>query len=254
MPVKLPLVTLIAVTSVALDATVRALTASLDQAEFHKALLLSDRLPKEPLDTRIEWHQIRPLKTRSDYSRFLLHELVDYIHTSHVLCVQWDGYVLDGAAWEPSFLEYDYIGAIWPHFRDAWNVGNGGFSLRSRRLLRVTADLPYGGAEPEDVFICRSFRTALEQIGIHFAPEAVAKLFAYERTAPTGNEFGFHGSFNLIRFLEPKEATQLFQSLEARVLTHSEHKELLRLAAHRGYGGLALVILFRLLRQRLLIR
>jgi len=253
MPVKLPQVTLIAVTSVALDATVRALTASLDQAEFHKALLLSDRLPKKPLDTRIEWHQIRPLKTRSDYSRFLLHELVDYIHTSHVLCVQWDGYVLDGAAWDPAFLDYDYIGAPWPHFERGRNVGNGGFSLRSRRLLNAVSEVAYASSEPEDVFICRSSRPTLEAIGMRFASPALAQMFSYERTPSNGREFGFHGSFNLIRYLSGNEATRLFRSLEARVLTHSEHKELLRLAAHRGYGGLALVILFRLLRQRLLI-
>jgi len=252
--IKLPEVTLVAVTSVALEATVRALTASLDQAEFGKALLLSDRLPRTALDPRIQWREIHPLKTRSDYSRFLLRELVDHITTSHALCVQWDGYVLDGKAWNRVFLDYDYIGAIWPHFRDGWNVGNGGFSLRSRRLLRATADLAYDTAQPEDVFICRTLRTALEQAGIRFAPEAVAKLFAYERTRPTGNEFGFHGSFNLIRFLDPKEATLLLQSLEPRVLTRSEHKELLLLAIKRGYVGTALVILLRLLEQKQLMR
>jgi hypothetical protein len=247
-------VTLVAVTSVALEATVRALTASLGEAEFGTALLLSDRLPQAPLDPRIQWREIQPLKTRSDYSRFLLRELGNHITTSHALCVQWDGYVLNGKSWDPAFLNYDYIGAIWPQFRDERNVGNGGFSLRSRRLLKATTDLPYDGAEPEDVFICRSFRAALEQIGILFAPEAVAKRFAYERTAPSGNEFGFHGFFNLMTFLDPREATQLFRSLEGRLLSHSEHKELLLLALKRGYVGLALVILLRLLGQKQLMR
>jgi len=247
-------VTLVAVTSVALEATVRALTASLGEAEFGTALLLSDRLPQAPLDPRIQWREIQPLKTRSDYSRFLLRQLGNHITTSHALCVQWDGYVLNGRSWNPSFLNYDYIGAIWPHFRDGWNVGNGGFSLRSRRLLKATADLAYDTEQPEDVFICRTLRTALEQAGIRFAPEAIAELFAYERTKPTGNEFGFHGSFNLIRFLNPKKATLLFQSLEPRVLTRSEHKELLLLAIKRGYLGTALVILLRLLEQKQLMR
>jgi len=247
-------VTLVSVTSVALEATVRALTASLGQAEFGKTLLLSDHPPRFALDPRIEWRKIQPLKTHSDYSRFVLRELADHVSTSHALCVQWDGYVLNGGAWDPAFLDYDYIGAIWPQFRDEWNVGNGGFSLRSRRLLRAAADLAYDVAEPEDVFICRTLRTALEQAGIRFAPEVVAKLFAFERTSPTGKEFGFHGSFNLIRLLSSREATQLFQSLEPRVLTRSEHKELLLLAIKRGYVATALVILLRLLEQKQLMR
>jgi hypothetical protein len=250
MKVKLPDVTLVAVTSVALEATARALAISLDKLEFAEALLLSDRLPKTPLDARIQWRQIQPLKTRADYSRFVLRQLAEHIATSHVLCVQWDGYVLDGSAWNPGFLDYDYIGAVWPHFSDGRNVGNGGFSLRSMRLLKAAADLQYDGAEPEDVFICRTSRTALEERGIRFAPATVAQLFSYERAAPTGGEFGFHGSFNLLHFLSRREATQLFHSLESKLLNRSEHMELLRSAVKRGYVGLTLVILLRLLRQR----
>jgi len=221
-------------------------------ANFGKALLLSDRPARGPLDARVEWRPIRPLQTRNDYSRFLLHDLVDHVDTSHALCVQWDGFVLDGNAWNPAFLDYDYVGAVWPHFRDNRNVGNGGFSLRSKRLLKAAANLPYAGSEAEDVLICRTFRPMLEALGIRFAPPEVAQLFAYERAAPTGQEFGFHGSFNLLRYLSGKQATRLFQSLEPHVLSRREHRELLRLAVNRGYGGMALVILFRLLRRQLL--
>lgn len=254
MPVKLPQVTLVAVTSVALEATVRALTVSLEQADFHRALLLSDRLPKQPLNPRIEWHQIAPLETRNDYSRFLLRDLVRYIDTSHALCVQWDGHVLNGEAWDPEFLHYDYIGAVWPQFRDNLNVGNGGFSLRSRRLLEALSEANYATSEPEDVFICRSLRPSLESVGVRFAEPAVAQRFAFERNSPHGGEFGFHGSFNLLRYLGGDEATRLFSSLESRVLARNEHKEILRLAVNRGYVGLAFVMALRLLRQRRLTR
>ena len=250
MPVELRDVTLVAVSSVALNATAEALSACLSQASFGKALLLSDRLPSRALDPRIKWHQVEPIRSRVDYSRFVLHDLADHVSTSHALLVQWDGYILRGSAWDPAFLEFDYIGAIWPQFRDGFNVGNGGFSLRSRKLLCAARALAYCGEESEDVFICRTHRRQLESNGIRFAPEHVARAFSYERTVPSGREFGFHGSFNLARYLSRKQASRLFRALEWSVLNHSEHKQLLGWAITRGYGDLALVILLRLLRRR----
>lgn len=237
-------VTLVAVTSVAIEATVEALNASMTQANFARALLLSDR---EPLaHPGIEWRQIGRLGSREDYSRFILHELVDHITTSHALCIQWDGFVLCGEAWDPAFLGYDYIGAPWPHFRDGHNVGNGGFSLRSRRLLEACRKLPFDRSQLEDVLICRQWRPELEQQGIRFAPEAVARRFSYERTKPSGDEFGFHGAFNLVRMLRPSAAFRLFRLLEPGMLARSERWQLLRWALRRGRLRLALEMLRRL--------
>ena len=33
------------------------------------------------------------------------------------------------------FLEYDFVGAPWPHYEDKYDVGNGGLSLRSKRAM-----------------------------------------------------------------------------------------------------------------------
>jgi hypothetical protein len=153
--------------------------------------------------------------------------------------------VLDGRAWRDEFLAYDYIGAVWPHFTDNKNVGNGGFSLRSRRLLQVTRDLPSSGADAEDVVIARRFRPQLEAQGIRFAPESIARQFAYERTKPTGHEFGFHGAFNLVRYLSKAEAVQLFRSLEPAMLAPNERSELLRWALIRGRLELAMSLFAR---------
>lgn len=242
---KLPQVTLVAVTSVAIEATVDALRASMRQADFGRVLLLSHEQPPNA-DARIEWWQIEALRSRADYSRFMLRELAQHIATSHALCVQWDGFVVDGAAWDAEFLDYDYVGAVWPHFRDAYNVGNGGFSLRSRRLLDCCRELPLAGDEIEDVFIARVQRPRLEQSGIRFAPEAVARKFAYERTRPSGHEFGFHGAFNLVELLSRDDATRLFRSLEPQVLARNERWELLRWALLRGRLGLAVQMVRRL--------
>lgn len=238
-------VTLVAVTSVALEATVEALRASMRQASFGAVLLLSDQRPQH-LDPAIRWCRIERLNSRADYSRFMLRELVDHIQTHHALCVQWDGFVLNGASWDPQFLDYDYIGAVWPQFDDVHNVGNGGFSLRSRRLFEACRELPFDGREPEDVVIGRKFRSQLEDQGIRFAPESVAKRFAYERTTRTGTEFGFHGAFNLVDHVSPRRALRLFRAIERDMLAKNERRELMWWALRRGRMSLALELLRRL--------
>jgi hypothetical protein len=217
------------------------------QARFGEVLFLSDRPPPTNVDDAIRWERIDPLRSRADYSRFMLRELAAHIKTNHALCVQWDGYVLNGAAWTPHFLHYDYIGAVWPHFRDSHNVGNGGFSLRSRRLLAACRDLPFDGLEAEDVVIGRICRRHLEERGIRFAPEEIARAFAYERSAPAGREFGFHGAFNLIRLLEPGAATDLFRTVDQGMMARSERAEILRWALAHGRLRLAADMVFRLL-------
>jgi hypothetical protein len=246
-PPKLTDVTLVAVTSVAIGPTVRALRASMQQAVFGEVLLLSDRPPPDDTDPSIRWKPISRLESRADYSRFMLRDLAEHISTDHALCVQWDGFVLNGNAWDPIFLDYDYIGAVWPHFSDAHNVGNGGFSIRSRRLLEACKALPFDGHESEDIVIGRTCRSRLERQGIRFAPAAVARRFAYERTAWTGREFGFHGAFNLVRHLSFEEALRVFRSLEPGMLAKNERLELLRWALMRGRLRLALAMLKRLI-------
>lgn len=238
-------VSLVAVTSVAIGATVAALHASMRQARFDEVLLLSDQPPPDA-DPAIVWRRIEPLESRADYSRFMLRELASHVRTRHALCVQWDGFVLNGKSWDDAFLACDYIGAVWPHFRDGKNVGNGGFSLRSRRLLEACIALPFDGSQAEDVVISRLCRDLLEAQGLRFAPEAVARRFAYERTAPNGDEFGFHGAFNLVRQLPSADSLRLFRSLEPRILSRGERLEILRWAIRRGRPALALAMLERL--------
>ena len=57
------------------------------------------------------------------------------IKTSHVLFIHWDSWILDPTAWTDDFLTYDYIGAPWEWHKDGMTVGNGGFCLRSKKLM-----------------------------------------------------------------------------------------------------------------------
>lgn len=239
-------VTLVAVTSVALRATVAALEASMRQARFNRVLLLSDRPPPEGTHPAIQWKRIGPLVSRADYAPFMLHNLADHVATNHALTIQWDGFVLRGERWDPNFLDYDYIGAVWPQFGDKHRVGNGGFSLRSKRLMERCRHLPYDGFSGEDVAICRGYRPLLEEYGIRFAPEEVARRFSYERTHPTGCEFGFHGIFNLVRLLPARERQQLLRDLEPQVLAPSEQVQVFRWALKRGDLRLARIMMQRI--------
>jgi len=241
---RLPDVTLLAVTDVALSATARALDLSQRRLRFGQTLFLSNRPP--PPNTAAEWRPIPPIGSRAEYSRFMLRDLAAHVATPHVLCVQWDGYVLDPDRWDSAFLDYDYIGAPWPHFADGMRVGNGGFSLRSRRLVEACADLPITN-EPEDVAICRTHRPMLEKrFGLRFAPEEVARRFAYERMTPTGNEFGFHGALNMVGLVSSRELRSLLRKLEPSLLNRREHRELLYSALRRLDLGLAGIIWQRL--------
>ena len=243
----LPDVTLVAVTSVAMGPTLEALRASTRQANFGQVLLLSNESPPHNDEVDITWRRIDPLASRVEYSRFMLRELADHIATTHALCIQWDGFVLDGSAWDPEFLHYDYIGAVWPQFTDTRNVGNGGFSLRSKGLLAACKCLPFDGSLLEDLVICRQHRDRLESEGMRFAPAAVARRFSFEREVPSGHEFGFHGAHNLVRYLSSEAAPRLFRSLESNMLARSERRELFKWALKHGRLKLAAAMLRRLI-------
>lgn len=225
---RLPQVSLCAVTSINLKATIRALEACLEQISFASCKLFTDASVR-PADPAIQVVPISPLRSAADYSRFMLSELVDHVDTTHCLVVQWDGHVLDSRQWRPEFLDYDYIGAPWPQFRDGHDVGNGGFSLRSRRLLEACRDPRFIGEHPEDVAICRTNREFLECVHeLRFADREAAERFAYERTTPNGTTFGYHGIFHMIPILGPDRFWQIYLELDDRSTAFTDCHTLIR--------------------------
>lgn len=133
----------------------------------------------------------------SQYNHMMIKELNNYIDTDFVMTFQYDGFIANVKAWDASFLKCDYIGAPW-WFEDGNNVGNGGFSIRSKRLLEVLAKDDYiQGHTPEDNYICRASGDYLrKEHGIVFAPDSVAARFSVEGTgshpAEYVDQFGFH--------------------------------------------------------------
>lgn len=132
------------------------------------------------------------LQNIRDYSTFVVKHLHKYYRTKHCLIFQNDGFPVNAAAWDASFLSYDYVGAKW-WYKDGLNVGNGGFSLRSRALSEAAAILvPEGACHPEDSVVCRNYGEELKKIGFTFAPENVADRFSVECVGGYSGQFGFH--------------------------------------------------------------
>ena len=140
-----------------------------------------------------------------EYSEFMVKQLTNYFDTPHVLVVQWDGFISTPESWSDEFLEYDYIGAPWwpdmvgPGYPKDYCVGNGGFSLRSKRLQDYLAtDAVTMTHRAEDVVICQHHREAIEQRGMTFAPLDVARRFSHECYASDVNAFGVHALTKLV--------------------------------------------------------
>jgi hypothetical protein len=208
----LPDVTLVAVASLNIDQTNAALLHCAQHIEFGAVKMLCSTLP-ETIDGRIKYLTI-PCIDYLGYQRFMIESLNTYVQTSYCLVIQADGFVLDSNRWDNRFLKYDYVGAPWPEVvtitgggnrslrLNKNSVGNGGFSLRSKRLLQATSRLRFDRLnfplKAEDVLICHYLYDDMRAVGIEFAPPKIASLFSIEANCALYGQsfdsvFGFHG-------------------------------------------------------------
>ncbi len=227
----------------------RALERSMAGIAFGRALFLTAGMPEGlAVPAGIAVVPIAPIATRDAYSQLVLKSLLHHITTTHVLLVQWDGYVVNPEAWDPSCLDCDYIGARWPWHTDGMRVGNGGFSLRSRRLLQALQDPRIALAGAEDETICRAFRPLLErEFGIRYADEALADRFSFEASYPVGSPFGFHGLFNFCRVVPPDEIAAMAAGFSDAIARSLQLKSLLRNCRAMGQWHAADAIARRIL-------
>lgn len=201
-------------------ATLPSLSHSLRELPGARGLLVSPQQPAN-LPAHIRWAAIQAMTYRQ-YSLFVMYCLAHFIETEYALIVQEDSWVLDGRNWRSEFLHYDYIGApchaalvkdiIFMHYSwtdqpDPIIIQNGGFSLRSRKLLLAPAQhgvmYNFHDAQPipnEDVQLSGLFRRKLEGLGLRFAPDDLAKTFSIEYLGAGfhddldfGRLFGIHG-------------------------------------------------------------
>lgn len=227
-------VTIISINGRDPENSVKALNYSSRRIKFAKKILVttSDKAQKYD-DIEVFEYDI---KNRDVYSYFCIKELYKYIDTDFCLIVQPDGFVINPLAWNEKFLDFDYIGAPFVPKAMAYalaafnklnpgenftnlkhSVGNGGFSLRSKKFLIESSKLDYPpkeniadpyNANLEDFFLCVGKRKDLENVGIKFATVYIASMFSIEFglildklnvirdhnfTHNSWSAFGFHG-------------------------------------------------------------
>lgn len=218
-------VTLVGITSIDYENTFYALWRSKLQADFGAIKLIS---PVRPLDLPnwIVFEETHNSKLNSidSYSHYCLYDLWRHIDTKYCLIVHADGYILNRKSWSANFLDWDYIGAPWRETPNAYidpfgtsqRVGNGGFSLRSQRVLttplriQIPWDVNTGDFYrhmnannfAEDGNICVHNKHLFEMDGVKFAPLEVALSFSVEQKVPEFDgrkTFGFHKTLPSIK-------------------------------------------------------
>ena len=194
-----------------------AIDRCLSTTHFSRVVLLTDLDLVGKRKPEVEYVQCPPIKTTKDYSNLLLTSIDQYVQGSHVLIIQWDSFVTHPELWTDEFLKYDYIGPVWPHHPQS-PVGNGGFSLRSVKLLQAIKKPGFIKKHPEDYCICVDNKEFLEgQCDIKIAPAIIAEQFAVERSE-WHDAFGFHGFFNFGRILSDIELSKFLQILPKNAL------------------------------------
>ena len=188
---KLPDVTLLSATSSEVDAAQVSMRISLHNIEFGESKLLSSSPPEKKYPD-IEYVPIPPLNSVDDYNKIIFQDLHKYFKTTHCLIVQADSFVVNSSLWKNEFLKFDYIGGPWPDKIEVNPnlilnlkqnpVGNGGFSLRSRKLVEATSKFNFDDLnfpmKAEDVLICYYLYKEMVDSGIQFAPAKLAAEFS----------------------------------------------------------------------------
>ncbi len=193
-------VTLVIIDCVDIDRCVIPIRKSTENITFGDIVLLTSIRTYIDVDVRIIY--IDKLIDLYEYSKFIIRRLADYVNTDFVLVIQWDGYVVDSSKWTDEFLKYDYIGAPWSNGL----VGNGGFSLRSKKLLdfcKINGNYMINSVLKlknelgtnvycEDAILTDIHKNYLSKNSFRISPIELAKQFSSEYTTYNG-EFGWHG-------------------------------------------------------------
>lgn len=207
--------------------TIKALKSTLNCVDVDKVYWFSDIPYPSRLDIDVQWIEIdRFKKYTEEYNYILLKLCPKFVETDYNIIIHSDGYAVNKDAWTDEFLNYDYIGAQWT-WHENKKVGNGGFSLRSKKLYEALIDLNvpwkldqfdssiqsdstkyvidtfHDKVIPEDNIICRIYRKILEnEYSVKFATEDVADRFSIEHNLSSswlGKSLGFHGKHGVAR-------------------------------------------------------
>lgn len=203
----LPDVTLVMIETRCHQLARMALEDTLAQVDFGDVLIFTDQSAKIPIPSAT-YINVEDWPEKLGWAQCYWHTVPPYVRTNHILLIQWDSWIFDPVCWEPSFLDYDYIGAPW-WYADGLNVGNSGFNLRSKRLmdylLKEKEQFPCN-TWVEDDLLSRKYRRRIEaETGFVWAGQETALRFAFEcvREHAQQRHFGFHAMRNWPFVLHP---------------------------------------------------
>jgi len=196
--------------------TIKALSYSCKDVKFEEIKYINCGDKKINFGETIKINQLN----WNDYNKFCLVNLCEYVNTDYVILIQNDGFIINSNKWNDLFFSYDYLGAPWPiqnlrvnlprwpivlqkHFtnKQIYQIGNGGFTLRSKKLLNKTKELYTDEVYsiPEDILISIYFREKMEDDGLHFCNDidfaetfSCEALFVNGKEYSSDNSFGFH--------------------------------------------------------------
>lgn len=205
-----------------------AIENSIQKIKFYKSILLTTENISIN-NKNIEIINI-PKMNWNEYNEFVIAKFSDYFDTDFAILCQDDGYISNPNMWTDEFLNYDYIGAPWPldlknqlmfnlengvdlhghkfikeipklknYNANNYRVGNGGFSLRSKKLSEFTKRYSNKYPEkPEDNIISIYEKEEIENNGMKIAPIEIAAKFSVESSTEfnpyrdKNKTFGFH--------------------------------------------------------------
>lgn len=209
--INLPDVTLVCTTSVRMVEHIAAIKKCCENINFGKVILVSHELP-ENLPDYVEHKYYPEIKDIMDFNILMFRNVGQFVETSHALFCQDHAFVDRADLWEDDWLQFDYIGSPWQIRENSYiadngervRVGNGGFSLRSSKLMRLSLELNIPlvheqGYWNEDGNVCCYHRSKFLAHGIKYAPVEVAARFSYENPVPENQgvpSFGFHKFMN----------------------------------------------------------
>jgi hypothetical protein len=212
----------------------KAIKHCMKNFKFGRAIMITH---EDVSDPDVEIFKINKLNSVDEYNDYVL-RLKEYVNNDYVLVVQDDGFIVNPNNWDDNFLSYDYIGAPWSSNEDTnWielqnetikqhlydtlgrnRVGNGGFSLRSKKFIEYSAQFTTCNGMGEDAFLNVVNYDKAVEAGILYPTFELAKKFSYENDLINDkirnpdrvmfnreHHFGFHGH----NFINSKELINL---------------------------------------------
>lgn len=226
-PVRLPMMSFVVETRPGMMDRIRRITKWHRRwFSFTKEIVMSYQ---DPMIPGTEFVKCDPPELNMDwsthYSHMCIRRLNSLCEDDFMLLWQWDGFVLNPGLWTNDFMKWDYLGS--PIVSDFWYtkateleaygclpewknplkpgippVGNGGFTLRSKKFLEESAALSCQVsmmARWEDMYLCVERRKEMEAAGVQYGPLELAFRFSKDEDDRRAFSecFGFHDESNL---------------------------------------------------------